>query len=108
MRRETEFGLTVSSVPASFSQNPLLLSPFSSPLWSNPGFVSVFVPPLCVSAKYPPCVDVAGLGNEKLKLHVRQRRAPPLLLFFLALSLSFFFRRLLLANVDRKEEKRKR
>lgn len=70
-------------------------------------FLSVFVPPLCVSAKYPPCVDVAGLGNEKLKLHVRRRRAPPLLFSF-SLSLFFFFRRLLLANVDRKEEKRKR
>lgn len=35
---------------------------------------------------------MAGLGNEKLILHVRQRRAPPLFL--------------LLANVDRKEKKR--
>lgn len=52
---------------------------------------TVSVPPLCISAKYTPCVDVAGLGNEKLILHVRQRRAPPLFL---------------LANVDTKEKKR--
>lgn len=44
---------------------------------------AVFVPPLCISAKFTPFVDVAGLGNEKLKLHVRQRRAPPLLFFLI-------------------------
>lgn len=37
---------------------------------------------------------MAGLGNEKLILHVRQRRAPPLFL--------------LLANVDRKKKKKKK
>lgn len=42
------------------------------------GLNTVSVPPLCITAKYTPRVDVAGLGNEKLILHVRRRRAPPL------------------------------
>lgn len=45
------------------------------------GLNTVSVPPPCARAKFTPCVDVAGLGNEKLKLHVRRRRAPPLSLF---------------------------
>lgn len=55
---------------------PVLSSVVESYLFFGPNTVSV--PPLCITAKSTPRVDVAGLGNEKLILHVRRRRAPPL------------------------------
>jgi len=81
--------ITQTHILSAWAAPPRLLPP-PPPLWSILTLFfclyTVFVPPLCITAKYTPFVDVAGLGNEKLILHVRQRREPPLLSFFLFFS----------------------